>query len=181
MMDDVKQCEICSATASVFLTQIINGKSTKVALCAQCAKERGVLDPSAFDLAEKLFSPPPPGQTANTGAGAQVHFQPQPVSTHLPLTVCPSCGFTIEDYRRVGRLGCSRCYDVFNEEIAPVLNEIHGHATHTGKKPEHAVKRVRQVRDMSQLREQLDAAIKREDYEAAARLRDAIGLIEVSD
>lgn len=51
----VKKCEICSAPATVFLTQIINGKSTKFCLCAKCAQERGLLDPDAFDLAEKLF------------------------------------------------------------------------------------------------------------------------------
>ncbi|MFR2286262.1 MAG: hypothetical protein ACLS9G_02580, partial [Akkermansia sp.] len=39
----------------MFLTQIINGKSTKFCLCAKCAQERGLLDPDAFDLAEKLF------------------------------------------------------------------------------------------------------------------------------
>ena len=37
----VKKCEICSAPATVFLTQIINGKSTKFCLCAKCAQERG--------------------------------------------------------------------------------------------------------------------------------------------
>lgn len=51
----VKKCEICSAPATVFLTQIINGKSTKFCLCAKCAQERGLLDPDAFDLAENCF------------------------------------------------------------------------------------------------------------------------------
>ena len=63
----VKKCEICSAPATVFLTQIINGKSTKFCLCAKCAQERGLLDPDAFDLAEKLF-PNLQGQFGKEGA-----------------------------------------------------------------------------------------------------------------
>lgn len=62
----VKKCEICSAPATVFLTQIINGKSTKFCLCAKCAQERGLLDPDAFDLAEKLF-PEPSGAIGTKG------------------------------------------------------------------------------------------------------------------
>lgn len=54
-MGAVRKCEICSAPATVFLTQVINGKSTKFCLCAKCAQKRGLLNPDAFDLAEKLF------------------------------------------------------------------------------------------------------------------------------
>lgn len=171
----VKKCEICSAQATVFLTQIINGKSTRVALCAKCAKDKGVLDPSAFDLAEKLFSDVvQENESPQAGkAGAPL----QPVSTRLPLTLCPTCGFTLDDYRRVGRFGCSRCYDVFAEEIRPVLEEIQGHDEHLGKRPEHADRRVKVQQDVFQLEEKLFSAIKREDYEAAAKLRDEIAMI----
>lgn len=180
MIPDVKKCEICSATATVFLTQIINGKSTKVSLCAKCAKEKGVLDPSAFDLAEKLFSSNLPGETISSETFNSPHIQAQPVSTRLPLTVCPNCGFTLDDYRRVGRLGCSRCYDVFAEEINPVLAQIQGSDSHYGKKPEHATREVQAARDISLLEEQMTSAIKREDYEEAARLRDAISKLQVN-
>ena len=104
----VKKCEICSAPATVFLTQIINGKSTKFCLCAKCAQERGLLDPDAFDLAEKLF-PNLQGQFGKEGAAAP--SAPIPALQSLPLTSCPICSFTLQDYKNVGRLGCSECYN----------------------------------------------------------------------
>ena len=108
----VKKCEICSAPATVFLTQIINGKSTKFCLCAKCAQERGLLDPDAFDLAEKLF-PNLQGQFGKEGAADPA--APIPALQSLPLTSCPICSFTLQDYKNVGRLGCSECYNVFEE------------------------------------------------------------------
>ena len=88
----VKKCEICSAPATVFLTQIINGKSTKFCLCAKCAQERGLLDPDAFDLAEKLF-PNLQGQFGKEGAAGSA--APIPALQSLPLTSCPICSFRI--------------------------------------------------------------------------------------
>lgn len=89
----VKKCEICSAPATVFLTQIINGKSTKFCLCAKCAQERGLLDPDAFDLAEKLF-PNLQGQFGKEGAAdpaAPIPALPVPTAHKLPdLLLHPS-------------------------------------------------------------------------------------------
>ena len=135
----VKKCEICSAPATVFLTQIINGKSTKFCLCAKCAQERGLLDLQS-----------------------------------LPLTSCPICSFTLQDYKNVGRLGCSECYNVFEEEILPLLTQIQPDSHHHGKTPERAEKRETETHTISDLEQQLSLAVAREDYERAAKLRDQI-------
>lgn len=127
-----EKCEICSAPATVFLTQIINGKSTKFCLCAKCAQERGLLDPDAFDLAEKLF-PNLQGQFGKEGAADPA--APIPALQSLPLTSCPICSFTLQDYKNVGRLGCSECYNVFEEEILPLLTQIQPDSHHHGKRP----------------------------------------------
>lgn len=126
-----EKCEICSAPATVFLTQIINGKSTKFCLCAKCAQERGLLDPDAFDLAEKLF-PNLQGQFGKEGAAGPA--APIPALQSLPLTSCPICSFTLQDYKNVGRLGCSECYNVFEEEILPLLTQIQPDSHHHGKR-----------------------------------------------
>ena len=151
----VKKCEICSAPATVFLTQIINGKSTKFCLCAKCAQERGLLDPDAFDLAAAPSAPIPALQS-------------------LPLTSCPICSFTLQDYKNVGRLGCSECYNVFEEEILPLLTQIQPDSHHHGKTPERAEKRETETQTISDLEQQLSLAVAREDYERAAELRDQI-------
>ena len=51
MMGDVCQTE----TASVFLTQIVDGNMQKVNLCEVCSKEKGVTDPTGFALADLLL------------------------------------------------------------------------------------------------------------------------------
>ena len=35
-----------------------------------------------------------------------------------PRVLCPNCGIEFAAYIQTGRLGCSKCYDVFHEQIA---------------------------------------------------------------
>ena len=40
-------CDVCrTENASVFLTQIVDGKMQKVNMCESCSKEKGVTDPT---------------------------------------------------------------------------------------------------------------------------------------
>ena len=36
--------------------------------------------------------------------------------------VCPSCGYEFQNYLESGRLGCSKCYDTFHDEIMQEVN-----------------------------------------------------------
>ena len=46
-------CDVCKSNqATVFLTQIVDGKMQKVNLCESCSKEKGVTDPTGFALAD---------------------------------------------------------------------------------------------------------------------------------
>jgi protein arginine kinase activator len=49
-------CDVCKQNqATVFLTQIVDGKMQKVNLCESCSKEKGVTDPTGFALADLLL------------------------------------------------------------------------------------------------------------------------------
>ncbi|MFM8809364.1 MAG: excinuclease ABC subunit B, partial [Chthoniobacterales bacterium] len=49
-------CDVCQKTdATVYLTQIVEGKMQKVNLCEACAKEKGVSDPTGFAMADLLL------------------------------------------------------------------------------------------------------------------------------
>jgi len=49
-------CDVCKCNdATVFLTQILEGKMHKVNLCEACSKEKGVQDPTSFALADLLL------------------------------------------------------------------------------------------------------------------------------
>lgn len=152
-------CDVCqSKEATVFLTQIVDGKMQKVNLCEACSKEKGVNDPTGFALTDLLL-----------GLGASQQIERGPV-----VLKCPVCGFTQNDFKKTGRLGCSHCYEVFAEGILPMLKNMHKGTTHTGKFPEGFHQR-REISDRIRgLQESLDKAIEDEEFERAADLRDEI-------
>ncbi len=153
------QCDLCKTkTATVFLTQIVDGKMQKVNFCESCSKEKGVTDPTGFALADLLMGIGTEAADAKRSAGAQ----------------CPVCGFTQSDFKKTGRLGCSSCYEVFALGLGSLLKAMHKGVSHIGKIPVRAQK-TRALSDrMRELQKQLDEAVSGEDYETAARVRDEI-------
>jgi protein arginine kinase activator len=91
---------------------------------------------------------------------------------------CPVCQITFLEFRNSGRLGCPYDYEVFRDELMPLLESIHGETRHSGKVPKRAPRNTQQQTTLIQLRNELKRAVAAEDYEAAARLRDEIKTIE---
>jgi protein arginine kinase activator len=91
---------------------------------------------------------------------------------------CRICGMSYRDFARAGRLGCSRCYETFEDRLDPLLRRIHGSGRHMGKAPAKASGAARARRELEELRRQLSAAVAQEAYEKAAELRDRIKAIE---
>ncbi|NOX98350.1 MAG: excinuclease ABC subunit B [Verrucomicrobia bacterium] len=167
-------CDSChNENATIYLTQLVEGKMQKVNLCGNCAEEKGVTDPTGFDLADLL-----------EGAGTE---------TTTPAVVvgedgesCEFCGFTQVDFKKTGRFGCGHCYQVFREGLDNLLEAMHRNSEHHGKVPEHFIDTAPPegsdlTSGISDLHALLDEAIKIEDYEEAARLRDSIAQLEDVD
>jgi protein arginine kinase activator len=93
---------------------------------------------------------------------------------------CPICGITFAQFRSSGRLGCAYDYVCFQEELEPLLINIHGSAVHRGKRPARSATAQGKQRELIQLRREMEEAIDREDYETAGRLRDQIKSMEKS-
>lgn len=154
-------CCICKEReATVHLTQIAADKMQKVDLCEECAKTKGVNDPTGFSLADLLL-----------GLGASQEIEQSAGGVALK---CPRCGFTQADFKKAGRLGCPECYKTFGEGLESLLKSMHKGTRHVGKVPES----LRQTRDLSDrlsaLQKKLNKAIDEEDFEQAAQLRDQI-------
>src|SRR5271155_5768337 len=157
------QCSICKEKpATVHLTQIVGDKMQKLDLCEECAKTKGINDPTAFSLADadKLFGLGASQEIEQAAGGAEVK--------------CPHCGFTQADFKKSGRLGCSECYKTFADGLEGLLKTMHKSTKHAGKIPAA----LRQSRDdaerLKALEKNLNKAIEGEQYEEAARLRDEI-------
>ena len=157
------QCDVCQTKeATVFLTQIVDGKMQKVNLCEGCSKEKGVNDPTGFALADLLL-----------GLGASQEIEKSPATLK-----CSVCGFTQADFKKTGRLGCSNCYTVFADGIAPMLKNMHKGTRHTGKTPTAFHKIREHDEHIKALQDNLSKAIEAEEFELAANLRDQIRQVE---
>ncbi len=157
------QCDVCGEKeATVFLTEIVDGKMQKVNLCDACSKANKVDDPTGFALADLLHG---------LGAAEQIERSPATVK-------CPVCGFTQADFKKTGRLGCSACYDTFAEGLMGMLGNMHKGTEHLGKVPEGRAKTRQLGSRMKTLRTELERAVADEDYEDAAKLRDEIKRVE---
>ena len=157
-------CDVCKTeAASVFLTQILEGKMQKVNMCEACSKEKGVTDPTGFALADLLLgmgNAEPVERSAGEGKR------------------CPKCGFTQGEFKKTGRLGCSVCYGTFAEGLEPMLKGMHKGLRHVGKCPERLQRSIARANELRELGEKLRRAVVEEQYEAAAALRDQIKALE---
>jgi protein arginine kinase activator len=156
-------CDVCKTNeASVFLTQIVDGKMQKVNLCDSCSKAKGVDDPTGFALADLLLGLGA-AQEIEKGGGSQK---------------CPVCGFSQADFKKTGRLGCAHCYDTFAEGLGSLLKAMHKGTTHTGKVPARMLKALELQAQMKSLQRDLQKAVAEENYESAAEIRDRIRQLE---
>jgi len=157
------QCSVCKEKpATVFLTHIENDKMHKVNLCEDCAKTKGVDNPTTFSLhdADLLLGLGAAQEVTQTIGGVELK--------------CPRCGFSQADFKKSGRLGCPECYQVFAEGLEGLLKTMHKGTRHVGKSPE-ALRLSRDAAErLKALNKKLAKAIEAEDFELAAKVRDEL-------
>ena len=165
------QCQLCGKRpAIVHFTEIVNNKKSEYHVCEKCAEERGYHVPllkSKFSVGDLLA-----GMVDQAGAGEEAK---------VGRVQCPKCGLVYSNFRETGRLGCSECYTTFRTQLRPLLRRIHGSTKHVGKMPERDSERVALRREIQRLHEEMQRAIEREEFEAAAALRDQIRAIETRE
>ena len=149
-------CTNCKKEKAVFFySQTINGKESSLALCKNCAAK--INTPSEnFGIFEPFFR------------NSVSH-------TQMQSKKCNLCGLSFEEIRKLGKVGCPKCYSTFSEELSGIIREIHGSAKHCGNIPE-SIANMPEIQNSDEeiLREQLNNAINSENYEEAAILRDKI-------
>ena len=142
------------------LAQIDGDKMQKVDLCEECAKTKGVNDPTGFSLADLLLGLGASQEIEQAGAGVELR--------------CARCGFTQADFKKSGRLGCPDCYRTFSQAMEGLLKTMHKGTRHVGKVPV-AQQAANEAGDrLKALQKKLAKAVESEDFEQAAVLRDEI-------
>lgn len=159
----------CHKQATFHITDIESGTPHSHHFCEEHARQflqQPVGSPNEGGSLEELVATP--------GTKSPV------TRTSKPERPCDNCQITFAEFRATGRLGCPRDYEIFRDDLMPLLENIHGETRHTGKTPRRAPLLAQQQTQLMQLRSEMREAIAREDYEHAAQLRDLIQGIESS-
>jgi protein arginine kinase activator len=85
---------------------------------------------------------------------------------------------SLAEFRSKGRLGCPRDYEVFRAHLEPLLLRVHSAKEHRGRLPGNTEAVRSRTQQLTTLKAKLEAAIREEAYESAARLRDEIQELE---
>ena len=157
-------CQSCEKRqATTHIKTILNGELKEYSLCSDCAAKLGYgsfLGDYGFDL-DKLFGSFFDGFTGENSSRR-----------------CKLCGSSFEDIAKSGKVGCAQCYEEFFEELLPSIQRIHGRTAHTGKLARSAGTEIKLKNEISKLHFELEHAIKTQEFEKAAELRDKIRDLE---
>ena len=154
-------CQNCKRNdACVHIKRIVSGESAEIHLCTPCAISMGLSDSAVSFSSVK-------GAYGNIFSSADV----KPVNR---LVRCETCGFSYEDIMNTGGLGCPDCYRFFSAKLRPVLGKIHGRAVFKGRIPALKNDTAMREKKIEALKEKLNEAISKQEFELAAVLRDEI-------
>ncbi len=162
------ECQTREATCQV--TVLVGGEKLTRHLCEECLErmrgnlKRGLLESRITDLFSSILS------TLTMGVATEMAKQNEPAEEKT----CEACGLTLTAFRKSGRLGCPACYKAFREELEPMLKQIHGRTQHAGRRPleSEEEQKARSLRE--ELSRQMEEAVRTEDFETAARIRDQL-------
>ena len=165
-------CERCGKEeASVHLTRIINGKKEEIHLCEKCAKNSSQLNKDENNLSfQSLLS----GMlNHNLSIQNSSIFN----NNYNDLT-CDNCGMTYQEFTQKGLFGCEKCFGAFNEKLDSLFKRIHGNLLHAGKRPISIQQKLETESEINELKDEMQIAVDKENFEKAAEIRDKIHAIK---
>lgn len=177
-------CERCKKNEAVFYyRENVNGQEKKYSLCRDCAEELKKSGELKFgdDMIDTMFSKNPFGE-AFEHLDSLFGSLFEPAKEALPngsqggaaQKHCPTCGATLADIAKTGRVGCPDCYAEFEKELMPTIGRIHGCTKHTGRAPKEYREQMEKKRRIETLEAEQKEAIAAENYERAAEIRDEL-------
>ncbi|GIW87254.1 MAG: UvrB/UvrC protein [Isosphaeraceae bacterium] len=161
-----EKCQRCSKPATYHITDIERGKVSEYHFCDEHVRQHLAQPAGEASSAE-----------AEPGGALKAPFKAKE-PTRAERQSCPYCQITFLEFRNSGRLGCPHDYDVFRDELLPLIENIHDETRHVGKVPRRAPQSSLRHSELIELRKRLKQAIEVEDYETAAQLRDQIKSLE---
>lgn len=91
---------------------------------------------------------------------------------------CEKCELEINEFIKKGRFGCPECYTQFKETFLAMADTFqNGGTKHIGKQPKNYTN-IKEKDNIDNLKKKMSEAIKEENYEKAALIRDQIKFME---
>lgn len=157
------KCDKCNKPATIYLTEIVDGKKIQKHLCEDCATSEGITTKPNVPISQLLED-----FILQTSAGQE-----------MAELSCSVCGMTFKEFRQQGLLGCPNDYDTFEKALVPLLQRAQeGASQHVGKVSGRAGDELKKHSAILRLRSELRSAVTQEQYERAADLRDQIKDLE---
>lgn len=168
-------CERCKKNeANVHLTRIINGKKEELHLCEKCAKETGNINFASGknftfqNLLSGILNPEMLGNSKMIGTN----------DLNFDKRKCFKCGSSYREFTQKGLFGCAECFDVFSDKLEALMKRIHGSIYHSGKIPKKSEEKIRLEKNIQHLNRKMKEAVKKENFEKAAEIRDEIHVMK---
>lgn len=162
------KCQHCEKPAVFHITELTGATPQELHLCEDHARQ--------YLAAPQEADPATPALAA--AVSAQKLGETAEQLAKLDQQACPNCGITFYEFRHQGRLGCPHDYVFFAQELDRLLVNIHGERQHVGKRPRSGATPSGRPAEVIRLRREMQAAVEREDYEQASKIRDEIRSIE---
>lgn len=166
------RCDRCGDNeASVHLTRIINGQKEEIHLCEECAR-KSKLNAEDNNLSfQSLLS----GILNHNFSNQKSSFFS---NKNIKELRCPKCGLTYQEFAQSGLFGCQECFKVFEKNLDELFKRIHGNTRHNGKFPLSYKQQIEAESEIAQLKDEMQTAVDKEDFEKAAKIRDKIHAIK---
>lgn len=173
-------CEICKKKDAIFfIKEVVFGKERQLALCEDCAmKHKETIMPSNMQI-EKLI------KSLLDFTGEETKSTPEKAPKKHKNKRCPVCGSTYDEVILGSTIGCAKCYDTFRSDIDEIVDSISKDISYKGdNKKSTKTSKTKKTNDIDKdvllrdYKKDLNDAIKNEDFEKAAMLRDEIKKLE---
>lgn len=158
-------CQSCKQRhATTRLTHTVNGKTTELFLCRECAAshQRDLLSGTALNV-------------GNLFGGL---FAAPSLRENEEQEYCSKCQKSFREIVQSGVVGCPDCYIQFYDRLQPSIQRIHGKTSHVGKVAAVGSAESRVKQELVSLKEELSKALTLQEYERCAQLRDRIKELE---
>ncbi len=161
-------CDRCKVREATYHSTVnINGKVSESHLCSECAISENKVN-NIFNLGNFFTSP--------FDLEEDVLISDEERSKDK--LVCEGCGKTYDEFLSLGLLGCSKCYETFENQLLPVIKSTQADMQHVGKKIINNENIESDELKIKNLEFKLKQAVASENYELASEIKKQINQLK---